>query len=173
MGANGSDNMLREVQRTLPSSFSHMSIMSTLGIEPPGGCHYPAAGYAEIARLICPLVERDNYRKAFSSSITPPNLIRAYYGSDRKDEIVLEFDQPVKWDDTLAGQFYLDGEKGKVTSGVGNEIFLTLKLSHASAAKRISYLDSGTWSQKALLKGMNGIAALTFCNVWITSTTKQ
>ena len=37
--------------------------MSTLGIKPPGGCHYPAAGYAEFARLICPLIERDHYGK--------------------------------------------------------------------------------------------------------------
>jgi Domain of unknown function (DUF2341)/Concanavalin A-like lectin/glucanases superfamily/Carbohydrate esterase, sialic acid-specific acetylesterase len=52
MGVNGSDNMLREVQRTLPALYSNMSIMSTLGIKPPGGCHYPLAGWAEFARLI-------------------------------------------------------------------------------------------------------------------------
>ena len=118
MGINGSDNRLREVQRTLPTAFSNMSIMSTLGIEPPGGCHFPAAGYAEFARLICPLIERDHYGKVTSpTSITPPDLKRAYYASDKRDEIVLEFDQPVKWDDALASQFYLDGEKGKVASG--------------------------------------------------------
>ena len=93
MGVQGSDNRLREVQRTLPTAFSRMSIMSTLGIDPPGGCHYPAAGYAEFARLICPLVERDNYGKSFTTSITPPDLQRAYFASDKKDEIVMEFDQ--------------------------------------------------------------------------------
>ena len=69
------------------AAFSNMSIMSTLGIEPPGGCHYPAAGYAEFARLICPLVERDNYGKIFTTSITPPNLKRAYYSQrqERRD----------------------------------------------------------------------------------------
>ena len=63
--------------------FPGLSIMSTLGIDPPGGCHYPAAGYAEFARLICPLVERDNYGKSFSTNITPPDLQRAYYASDQ------------------------------------------------------------------------------------------
>ncbi len=72
MGFDGSDNRLREVQRTLPTAFSRMSLMSTLGVEPPGGCHYPAAGYAEIARLICPLVERDHYGTVFTHSIAQP-----------------------------------------------------------------------------------------------------
>ena len=117
MGVNGSDNMLREVQRTLPRLYSNMGIMSTLGIKPPGGCHYPLAGWAEFARLIQPLIERDNYGKTFTESITPPNLVRAGYTSGAKDEIALEFDQPVVWKDSLASQFYLDGEKGRVASG--------------------------------------------------------
>ena len=163
MGVNGSDNRLREVQRTLPTAFSNMSIMSTLGIDPPGGCHFPAAGYAEFARLICPLVERDNYGKAAATSITPPNLKRAYYASDKKDEIVMEFDQPVKWDNALASQFYLDGEKGKVASGAAAGNVVRFKLTAASTARKLTYLDSSSWSQDKLLRGENGIAALTFC----------
>lgn len=165
MGINGSDNQLREVQRMLPTAFSRLSVMSTLGIEPPGGCHYPPAGYAEIARLICPLVERDHYGKTFTESITPPNLKRTCYLNDKKDQIVMEFDQPVKWDDALAGQFYLDGEKGKVVSGAAAGNVVTLKLTGASTAQRLTYLDSKTWSQKTLLRGQNDIAALTFCDV--------
>jgi len=169
MGVNGSDNMLREVQRTLPSYFSNMSIMSTLGIEPPGECHYPAAGYAEIARLICPLVEGDNYGKVFTTSITPPDLKRAYYASDKKDEIVMEFDQPVKWDNALVSEFYLDGENGKVASGTVSGKVVTLKLTAPSTAQKLTYLDSKSWSQSNLLRGENGIAALTFCEVPILS----
>ncbi len=165
MGIDGSDNRLREVQRNLPTAFSGMSIMSTLGIDPPGGCHYPPAGYAEFARLICPLVERDQYGKAFEGSITPPNLKSARYLDAARTAVILEFDQPVKWDDALAGQFYLDGEKGKVTSGALAGHVLTLKLSASSLARTITYLDSKEWSQKLLLRGENGIAALTFCEV--------
>jgi len=165
MGINGSDNRLREVQRTLPTAFSKMSIMSTLGIDPPGACHFPAAGYAEFARLISPLVERDNYGKVVTTSITPPNLQRAYYASDKKDEIVLEFDQPVKWDNALASQFYLDGVKGKVASGVGSRNRVTLKLASMSKARKLTYLDSSSWSPKTLLRGENSIATLTFCDV--------
>jgi len=166
MGIDGSDNMLREVQRTLPRLYSKMSVMSTLGIQPPGGCHFPPAGYAEFARLICPLVERHNYGKSFPGPITPANLKAAYYYADRTG-ILLEFDQPMAWNDSLASQFYLDGEKGKIEAGALNGNRITLKLTAVSAARNITYLDSKTWSQKNLLYGKNGIAALTFCRVRI------
>ena len=127
-GRNGSGDMLREKQRTLPQLYSNMSIMSTLGIRPPGGCHFPLVGWAEFARLIQPLIERDHYGKVPAASITPPNLRHASYAGGAKDTIALEFDQPVVWADTLAGQFYLDGEKGKVASGSVSGNVLTLKL---------------------------------------------
>ena len=165
MGVNGSDNRLREVQRQLPTLFSKLSVMSTLGIQPPGGCHFPIEGYAEFAKLIGPLVERDMYGKKPAASITAPNLRRASLAGEKGDELVLEFDQPVKWDDKLASEFYLDGEKGKVASGSATEAVVTLKLKAPLKAKTLTYLDSLKWSQDRLLRGENGIAALTFCEV--------
>ena len=81
------------------------------------------------------------------------------------DRVVLEFDQPVKWDNALASQFYLDGNKGLVVSGAVAGKVLTLKVAPGGGFKNITYLDSATWSQKTLLVGQNGIAALTFCEV--------
>ena len=165
MGVNGSDNMLREVQRTLPDYFSNMSIMSTLGFKPEGTCHFPPEGYAELAHLIAPLVERNNYGKIFDRSVTPPNLKKVYFTDDKKEEICLIFDQVVKWSDALVSQFYLDGENGMVASGSVSGKEIRLKLFKPSVAKTITYLDSKSWSQENLLSGENGIAALTFCNV--------
>ena len=167
MGVNGSDNALREVQRMLPGLYSNLHIMSTLGIKPPGGCHYPIEGYAEFARLIMPLVERDLYGKAFTTSITPANVVRASYTSANRDAVALEFDQPMKWDDALLKDITLyrseaGGEKVSAVSGsvTGNTIIL--KLAAPSDATDISYLDSAHWSPDRLLYGANGIAALTF-----------
>lgn len=165
MGINGSDNRLREVQRTLRSAFSRLSIMSTLGIEPPGTCHYPPGGYSEIARLIFPVIERDHYGVQFPAPVTPPDLRSARFTRGAKDEIAMEFDQPVQWDDSLVSEFSLDGEKGKVASGRTAGNVVTLRLTAPSAAKSLTYLDSASWSQKRLLRGANGIAALTFCEV--------
>ncbi len=163
-GRLGSGDMLREKQRTLPTLFSKMSILSTLGVRPPGGCHFPLVGWAEFARMVQPLIERDNYGKVPAGPLTAPNLRTAKFGAAR-DTVVLEFDQPVAWDDKLAGQFYLDGEKGKVASGSIAGNVLTLKLKDASTAAKITYLKEIEWNQDTLLTGTNGLAALTFCNV--------
>jgi len=139
--------------------------MSTLGIKPPGGCHFPVAGYAEFARLICPLIERDIYGRAFAGSITPPNLKRADYTTAANDEIALKFDQPMAWRQSLTTQFYLDGAKDLVASGSASGDTITLTLKAASTAKRITYIEGRSWSPDNILYGQNGIAALTFCAV--------
>ena len=168
-GRDGAGDRLREKQRTLPHLFSNLSMMSTLGVRPPGGCHFPLVGWAEFARLIQPLIERDHYGKVPTVSITPPNLRRAAYAGAAKDTITLEFDQPVVWTETLAGQFYLDGAKDQIASGSVAGNVLTLKLKEASAATKITYLKEIAWNQDTLLLGTNGIAALTFCEVAIAA----
>ena len=165
MGVKGSDNMLREVQRTMPALYSHLSILSTLGIKPPGGCHYPLTGWAEFARLVQPLIERDIYGKVFSESITPPNLIKAAFTSDKRDELALEFDQPVVWSDALTNQFHLNGSPIKIMGGSVLGTILTLTLSAPATSQKLTYLDSKSWNPGNLLYGANGIAALTFCEV--------
>jgi hypothetical protein len=162
---NGHGDMLREVQRTLPRLYSNMDVMSTLGIKPAGGCHYPLTGWAEFARLLQPLIERDFYGKVPAAPITPPNLRRAYYTNSAKISIALEFDQAVVWKDSLSSQFYLDGVADKSVTGTVAGSVVTLKLPATSAARKITYLKEMNWSQDKLLVGANGIAALTFCDV--------
>jgi len=87
-----------------------------------------------------------------------------------RQEIVLYFDQPVVWNDALLSQFYLDGEKDKLSSGraLGNKIILTPKA--GAEGMTITYLKEAQWSQDNLLMGQNGIAALTFCEMGIERT---
>lgn len=176
MGINGSDNQLREVQRNLPTAFSHLSMMSTLGIEPPGGCHFPPAGYTEFARLLFPIVERDFYGVVPSQPVTPPNLRRAVLNKNQ-NEITLTFDQPVAWSPELATQFYCDNQANLITEGAAQGPTLVLKLKNSLETKPlprsrhlITYLDSKSWSQKTLLRGTNGLAAFTFCEVPLEET---
>ena len=171
MGSDGSDDMLREVQRTLSRSFAKLSVMSTLGIEPPGGCHYPLDGYAQFAKLIRPLVERDLYGVQPTASITAPDLRQARFASAAHDAIDLEFDQPVVFADALANQFHLDG-KGKVVAGTVTGNTLRLHLDNAAETRTITYLQSRRWKADNVLRGTNGIAALTFCSVPIAETGK-
>ena len=167
-GGTGGGDMIREKQRTLPRLFSNMDCMSTLGITPAGPCHYPLVGWSEFARLMLPLIERDNYGKAPTASITAPNLKQASFSSSTKDTIVLEFDQPVVWKDSLISEFYLDGATaGAVASGSVSGNVVTLKLKAPSTAKKITYINENSWSQDKLFIGANGIAALTFADVEI------
>ena len=160
----GDGNMIREMQRTLTRLFSNLDTMPTLGIKPPGTCHYPLAGWAEFATLMQPLIERDTYGKNVAESITAPNLKKASYANATKDTLTLEFDQPVIWLDALASQFTLDGERDKVASGAVKGNVVTLKLKAPSSATKITY-PGPNWNQNDLIFGANGITALTFCNV--------
>ena len=164
MGINGSDNRLREVQRTLPKMFSNMSVISTLGIKPPGGCHFPAAGYAEFARFLHPMMQYHLYHRHVGQ-FNPPNLQRAYFTSAQRDELILEFDYQINWSDSLVSQFHLDGEPKQVVAGSANGSRITLKLKGPTKSKTMTYLDSANWNPDNLLYGQSGLAALTFCDV--------
>ena len=169
-GACGSrsveNDRLRESQRRLPQQFSNMSIMSTLGIRPGGGCHHPPEGYAVMAQLMFPLVNQHNYGVTLQQSTSAPDIREVYYTTAGKDEMALVFDQDVTFELEAAGRFYLDGEDGKVVSGDVSGNILTLKLAAPSAAKTVTYIKGGAWRQESpIVWGINGVAALTFCEV--------
>jgi hypothetical protein len=169
-GACGSrsveNDRLREQQRQLPSQFSNMSIMSTLGIRPGGGCHFLAEGYAVMARQLFPLVNQFNYDVETKTPVTPPNIQSVSYVNAAKDAIKLVFDQDLKWDDEILGRFYLDDLSAELISVSGTGRILTLKLAEPSTAKTLSYVRGGKWRQEdAIIRGANNIAALTFCEL--------
>ena len=169
-GACGSrsveNDRLRERQRRLPGQFSNMSIMSTLGIRPGGGCHYLPEGYAAMARQLFPLLNKYSYGEESQEPVTPPDIQSVSYTSDRRDEIKLTFDQDVKWSDEVARQFYLNDDSAELNAIGGAGRIITLKLSRPSTAKNLSYIRGGKWRQEEeIIWGSNGIAALTFCEV--------
>ena len=143
-----------------------MSVLSTLGIRPGGGCHCLAEGYAAMARQLVPLVNQYNYGVEPKTSITPPNIRSVTYLSDRKDEIKLVFDQEVKWEEEIIERFYLNDDSAKVTAVDGSGKTITLKLTGPSIAKNLSYVRGGKWRQdQSIIWGTNDLAALTFCEV--------
>ena len=166
-GARSVENdRLRERQRQLPEQFSNLSVMSTLGIRPGGGCHFPAEGYAAMARQLFPLVNQYNYGAKSKTSVTAPDIKSVSYAGARKDEIKLVFDQDVKWNEDIIGRFDLDDDSAQVAAVGGAGRIITLKLTGPSVAKSLSYVRGGKWRQEdAIIRGSNDIAALTFCEV--------
>jgi hypothetical protein len=153
------------VQRQLSRLYSSLSVVPTLDIPSGASCHFKTDDYEKMGLAMALLLERDSYGKVFDQPVSSADLRKAYYTTAKKDGITLEFDQPVAWLDALAGQFYLDGEAGKVASGSVSGNLLKLKLTAPASAKSITYLTDRKWDPKTLLYGTNGIAALTFCEV--------
>jgi hypothetical protein len=158
---------LQELQRELPRLYSHMSIMSTVGVAPVPQIHYTIGGYIRMAQLMSPLVERDNYGYNPTTPITAPDLKRAYFTTTNRTEIALEFGQAMAWNAAAASAtlFFLDGVAGKVTSGSASGNVVKLQVPGASTSQTITYLSSWDQNQANLLYGSNGIAALTFYEV--------
>lgn len=178
MGFDGSDNRLREVQRRLPGLFSNLSILSTLGIQPPGGCHYPAEGYAQFAQRMLPLVEQKIYGRNPSAKVTSPNLQEARWSDLDRKTIELVFDSNMSWNDRCVDQFLIGDKRLEVESGTANGDCITLHLKNAFDIQeenpaRLTYLDSNSWSQDRLLLGTNGLEALSFCDVPIGNGSAQ
>jgi len=175
MGGTRSGDMLLEVQRTLPPLYSNLRIMSTLGIVSKssgrGLCHFDEEGYAQIARLVSPLLEQDNYGLDRTKILSAPNLQRASFTRAGHDEITLEFDQPMVWKEECKAWIELDGKAAPIASGKVSGNSLTLQLSSPSSARLVAYLSGRTWDGKPdrLLYGSNGIAALCFSEVPLVS----
>jgi hypothetical protein len=100
------------------------------------------------------------------SQINPPRLTAVTRDKSNRSTIILTFDQPVVWSDALRSEFLVDGKRGQVMRGEAKGNTLKLVTSVPGATK-LTYLDSATWSQQRLLRGKNGIAALTFEGVAI------
>ena len=167
-GGNGQDE-LREVQRNLPSLYSNMRIMSSIGAEPGDRCHYALAGYERFADQITPLVQQDFYGLSTSQVYSAPNLQKAYFTSTARTEIALQFDQAVAWNPGAPGLFFLDSIAGKVASGSAAGNVIKLQLTAASTASTITYvMGSGSWDRVNVIYGGNGVAALTFHKVPVT-----
>ena len=96
-----------------------------------------------------------------------PDLQRAYFTGAAKDEIALDFGQPMAWKDAAKASFYLDDARAPIASGrvSGNIVFL--KLTGPTAATTFGYIKGRDWdgTPKNLLYGANGVAALTCCDV--------
>jgi hypothetical protein len=175
-GMGPKDDQIREAQRTLSLLYSNMRVMSTVGAANEhagrGAAHFDLPTYGKFAMYLCPLVEQDIYGFKPQQAITAPNLKRAWFTSAAKDEISLDFGQPVVWRDTAKRSFYLDDAVAPIASGAVNGNVLTLKLSKSMNAKTVSYVNGRDWDGKPekLLFGANNIGMLTFADVAIDLT---
>jgi hypothetical protein len=98
----------------------------------------------------------------FADPVTAPDLISARYADDTRAEILLEFGQPIVWNDATVSELRLDGEAGGIRSGEAAGSTLRLAVAPGCRAATITYLVDRQWHPDRVLRGVNGIAALTF-----------
>ncbi|MEI6653917.1 MAG: hypothetical protein WCP45_04060, partial [Verrucomicrobiota bacterium] len=127
-------------------------------------------GYQAIADLTAPLMERDHYGATPAAAVTAPNLQRAYFTTSSRNEIALEFDQNMFWNNSATSNFYLDRVGGQVSSGSATGKVVTLQLNGPTTGRTLDYVVDQYWNGSAtnLLTGTNAISALTFYAVPIT-----
>ena len=149
-------DFLRRTKYLYPKT-DHFTPIATPGYD---GVHYSRAGYEELGRRLFHFLRPTIYRSADTDNVRCPEIIKAEYSTEMKNEIVLSFSegQVLNWpaDTTVTGQdgtpltlrlkdlFYLDGDETRqqVLGGKaeGNKVILTMK--EPVKAERISYLPS-------------------------------
>jgi autotransporter-associated beta strand protein len=160
---------IREVQRQLPRLYSNMSLVNSIAVPGYQGCHYTPAGYESLASRVLPVVNRDFYGVTYSSAVTPPNLVRAYFTSSARTAIALQFDQPMSSSGFSIANWFVNDVADLVSSSSASGNTVTLQLSAAVHANSTLDYVKDTWnyneSVSTLLYGANGIPALTFADV--------
>ena len=162
----------REAQRTLPFSYAKMDILNTLGLSGYLGCHFTAAGYENVADRTLALFKQRYYNVVPPQPVTTANLKRAYFTTSTRNEIALEFDQDMSWNNFSKVNYYIDEVANRVLSGGASGKIVKLQLSApATATSTLDYLKDDYWNEgesvSSLLYGANTLPALTFADVAI------
>jgi hypothetical protein len=187
-------DVMYETQRKLAADLPDVEIMATL-LPRISGCHYGEdgmPGYELLAEKMYAMIDKDLYGGTYAYPVRPPDLVAAAYTSKQKNEVVLQFDQNVAWENSctivdttvdrlmiaalrqhhLGEQLFLKDlfafdstTLDQVTAGrsEGNKIFLTL--SKASSFKKIAYppYNYPDWKPCPRIGGVgNGLGALGF-----------
>jgi len=168
---------IREIQCQIAKHYKMVDIMSTTGVAGHDGCHFSYEGYCEFAQRIFPLLSRDFYGEKPAGMITPPKLLKAVY--TQKDEITLQFDQPVYFDEKLEmnnnmhwmkDQFFFGDERlpnlVREMRAEGDRIMLKMKgkkfYDCLTYLPNKNYLNTDDVYEGPWIFGENGIGALSF-----------
>ena len=158
---------MREAQRQLGAKNDFVHLMSTVGIVGYGGVHFHAEGYVRMAEQLLPVVAEHGYGSVPEAPVSLPNIVKATYGNAAKTRVVLQFDQQVVLEDGAISLIKLGGTGDLIISGSARGNTITVELSGAPASDTVTYGDASMKDRDndPLIRGKNGIAALTFWKV--------
>lgn len=176
----GDHAAVREIQRSLPETFTDIEVISTMGLPGHDGCHYTLDGYLALAKNIFPLVQKEFYNGIDQADFYAPNIKQAYFSKQDYSEITLVFQKdsatllPPKVSIlngttiSLKDYFALE-DQWKVIKNIqvkGNAVVLELKkpgiVNTITYLPEVNYHDFNTVYQGPYLLNKNQIGALSF-----------
>ena len=185
-GSTNYSAQFREIQRKIPQRYSDIQIMNTVGYIYHGEtdkCHYVQNGYVQLGNWLVDAYEHDIYQHMYDIGIYPPNIKSAFFTSENKNQVALEFDQTIifpkeKLPDKIENYFYFGTDSFLVDSGFVHENGFTLLLNLHEKPKTdsVSYLPQKFYnSTKTVYEGpwltnVKGLGALSFFDFSINDT---
>jgi len=169
-GSGSSNNeVIREIQRRIPGQYADVAAIPEIGLTGHVLAHFTPSGYLQMGQWVGDLLAHDFYGSN-KEGVVPPDVLRAWYRSEAHDEIVIEFSQPVIWQNDSLGRFLKDyfylldtsqiisegvsdfyhtelhGDSMVVDSGyVLDRTRIVLRLKEASNASYVSYITNGIY----------------------------
>jgi tetratricopeptide (TPR) repeat protein len=175
--------LLREIQRRLPSQFSDVELIASVGVPAHDGCHFGNEGYIELGNRLYGFVRRDFYQNAAQNvpAFHSPSLQRARWISADKKELALEFaptDSLVATPDTLVGgtlrtlandAFLFDGAPAKVSAIRIEKNIVRLSFAAPQTATRISYIPDRCYADATNV----GAPCVVYQGPWLVSSSHR
>jgi hypothetical protein len=164
---------LREIHRSLESTYSDITLMSTAGLANFDGCHYLSTGYNLLATRLYALVLRDVYGANAGANIDPPKILNGSFVDSSNTLLAIKMSQNMVWPALFNGHniinyFYFNTPGLTATTGWSSADTLYLKLSSSTLTPKISYLPGVYYNNSTQiymgpwLTNANGIGALTY-----------
>lgn len=186
---------IREFQRKTGSVFPDVNTYAVNGASGFDGNHHSREGYIQIGQEVYEILAPLFYNVVDKTNVHSPNIEQVYFGNDKHDSIVLEFDKNqemvIGTDTTVQGQatgikivkkvqdyIYFDNDITKIApiisiSANKNKVFITFK--ESIKYTKICYLPHSFYTPEVnffigpCLKNIAGRRAFSFYNVPIGS----
>jgi hypothetical protein len=138
-GQNHQD-MIRDAQRRLFERHPEVRLITTSDFPEHDGCHYGTNGYFALGDRLFRVYAANYHSAVFPYSVTAPRLQRAFFATNKRQNIFLEFDQPVVWQGEYMSRmleefFFFADTSVRVTGGSvsGNSVRLNLNKPYADS----------------------------------------
>lgn len=171
---------IREVTRQLPSTYSDVTLMSTVGLNNFDGCHFLSTGYNQLGTHLYFLVQRDVYGQSQPANIDPATPLSATFVDASNSLLAVKMSGPVIWPSLFNGHdlknyFYTNVAGVNIVNGWTSNDTVFLQLSAPAFINGLTYLPgvyyngTSTIYQGPWLLNTRGIGALSFAGFPVSS----